>query len=603
MRYQLLIILLLAIGHEALLGQLQFEEVGESKSVTHELLEGSLGSGVSCFDFNQDGLDDLTLGSSFNQAIAFYENTGEGFRKLPNLVSNLESVRQINWVDYDNDGDPDLYVAANNGVSRLYRNNGDLILEDVTESSGLPLNIHFGYGAAWGDYNRDGWLDLYYASKGVIGDPDAIRSYNRLFRNRADGTFVERTFEANAADDGKLPFCAAFLDYNNDMWPDIYIANDKLTHNTLLRNEKDGTFADVSVVTGADARMNAMCVNPGDYNQDGYMDIYVTNTPIGSQYLENKGLSDEDGYYRFENIADDLNVHFPGGNCWGSNFLDADNDGDLDLYVSSSIEEPRELSSAFYENIDATHFDQELLPGMEHDVGASYTNAIGDFNDDGLIDIVVQNNPPNPFYVWENQTENAGNWLKVQLEGIVSNRDGIGSRIEVYANGTYQMQFTLCGSGYLGQNSGVKHFGFGDGEILDSLVVTWSTGHRDVLRSVALNQKLYIIEGSTTGGDIEIDEGLTFRARPMTTPTLDVEELARIVNVGPNPLTTHLELSSVEPIQGLRIIDIKGEIHVNHFPKSSELSLDLSLLPAGIYVLEVTLDHNRQGVMKLVKSL
>ena len=602
MRNQLLIILLLAIGMYPLLGQLQFVEVGPSKNVTHQLLEGSLGSGISCFDFNQDGLDDLTLGSSFNQSVAFYENTGDGFRKLPSLINNLESVRQINWVDYDNDGDPDLYIAANDGVSRLYRNNGDLILEDVTESSGLPLNVHFGYGAAWGDYNRDGWLDLYYASKGVIGDPDAIRSYNRLFRNQANGTFVERTFEANAADDGKLPFCAAFLDYNNDMWPDIYIANDKLTYNTLLRNERGGMFVDVSVATGADARMNAMCVNPGDYNQDGYMDIYVTNTPIGSQYLENKGLDEGADYYRFENIAEDLNVHFPGGNCWGSNFLDADNDGDLDLYVSSSIEEPRELSSAFYENIAATHFDHKMLPGMENDVGSSYTNAIGDFNDDGLIDIVVQNNPPHPFFVWENQTTDAGNWLKVQLEGVVSNRDGVGSRIEAFADGIYQMQFTLCGSGYLGQNSGVKHFGLGMAETLDSLIITWSTGHRDVLKNISANQKLLIVEGSTSGGDIEIDEGLTFRARPMTTPTLDIEELASIVNVGPNPLSTHLEISSVESIQLLRLLDINGEVHFTLAPASSSFSLDLSLLPPGIYVLEVTLDHNRQGAMKLMKS-
>ena len=421
----LLFLLPIFCSHGILLGQIDFSEVRKDLGISHQLSEGTVGAGVSVYDFNQDGLDDLTLGQT-RGGIAFYINTGGGFERISPLVDNKEVVKQINWVDYDNDGDLDLYVAANDGISRLYQNMGDLLLVDATEQSGLPLNVHFGYGACWGDYNRDGWLDLYYASKGVIGDPDAIRSYNRLFKNNADGTFSERTEESSAGDDDKLPFCAAFIDYNNDMWPDIYIANDKLTYNTLLENSRNETFLDVSQQTGADARMNSMCVNPGDYNKDGWIDIYITNTPVGSQLLQNSGMLDPAGFIQYNNVAEDLQAHFPGGNCWGSNFLDADNDGDLDLYVSSSIDHPRETSSIFYENIEGTAFQVPFVEGFLGDTTQSYSNAIGDFDNDGLIDIVVQNNPPDDFYFWKNSTVTTNHWLKLDLEGVMSNRDGVG---------------------------------------------------------------------------------------------------------------------------------------------------------------------------------
>jgi len=402
--------------------QIAFQETSYAYEVYHNLGQSTIGGGVSIYDFNQDGLEDLTLATYAGYPIGFYENTGAGFSWISPLVDNFETVKQINWVDYDNDGDPDLYVAANDGINRLYQNVGDLVFEDVTESSGLAMDHHLGYGACWGDYNRDGWLDLYYASKGIIGFPDSVRSYNRLFKNQGDGSFVERTEEARVSDEGKLPFCAAFTDYNNDMWPDIYIANDKLTFNTLLENNGQGTYTDVSVETGADAKMNAMCVNPGDYNMDGWMDIYITNTPVGSQYLENSGIADDAGYIQLENVARETGVDFKGGNCWGSNFLDADNDGDLDLYVSSSIGTTKDVSSAFFENINGSHFESPIIDGFLEDISESYSNAVGDLNDDGLVDIVVQNNPSKDFFIWENNSSHDHHWIKVKLEGVLRSR-------------------------------------------------------------------------------------------------------------------------------------------------------------------------------------
>ncbi len=593
-----LLLIISFYGYSAVLCQIAFEEIREDLGISHQLSEGTIGAGVSVHDFNGDGLDDLTLGHT-RGGISFYVNTGDGFSLISPLVVNREFVKQINWVDYDNDGDLDLYVAANDGISRLYQNTGDLQLVDATEESGLPLNVHFGYGACWGDYNRDGWLDLYYASKGVIGDPDAIRSYNRLFKNNADGTFSERTEESGAADDDKLPFCAAFLDYNNDMWPDIYIANDKLTYNTLLENSRNGTFLDVSQQTGADARMNAMCVNPGDYNQDGWIDIYVTNTPIGSQLLENSGVLDQAGFIQYHNVAEDLQAHFPGANCWGSNFLDADNDGDLDLYVSSSIDQPKEVSSIFYENIEGTSFQIPFVEGFLADTTQSYTNAIGDFDNDGLIDIVVQNNPPYDFYFWKNNTITNNHWLKLDLEGVMSNRDGVGVRIESYVQGDYQMQFTLCGSGFLGQNSSYRHIGLGESEQLDSLVITWPTGHIDKFYNVQSEQIYKVLEGSSTDGVINVAADVRVVQRALSTSTKFVDQ--GTVTLFPNPGGDEFSITSDERISHIDIINVDG---VSIGPVSDYRdgnALDVSYLSEGVYFIRVLFDNDTSTTIKWIK--
>lgn len=580
--------------------QIAFEEVSAFRGVSHFMKEDAIGGGISLYDFNQDGLDDLTLSSYLGDFISFYINTGNGFELIPPLIDNREIVKQINWVDFDNDGDPDLYVAANDGINRLYENNGQLVLTDITEQAGLPTNVHYGYGACWGDYNRDGWLDLYYASKGVIGDPDAIRSYNRLFKNKSDGTFIERTFEAGVSDEGKLPFCASFIDYNNDMWPDIYIANDKLTFNTLLENSGNGAFEDVSVQTGANARMNAMCVNPGDYNRDGWMDIYVTNTPVGSQLLHNSGQLNEDGYIQLTNVANDLAIHFPGGNCWGSNFLDADNDGDLDLYISSSIPTPKNVSSAFYENQDGVRFTIPEIEGFLKDTAKSYTNAIGDINHDGLIDIVVQNNPPEPFYIWENHSDPSQNWLKVTLEGVLSNRDGIGVRMEAYIANTYQLQFTLCGSGFLGQNSGTRHFGLGRASSVDSLVVTWPSGHVDKLFELNANQVVPILEGVSTAGIIDVDEDVRIVDRNISTSIAFIEQQLEI-QLWPNPAASAVHVKSDKKINSLEVVDARGRTIMKSSPGAKEVHLPIGQLPPGIYFLKIRGEQKNRKTVRWVK--
>lgn len=513
--------------------QIHFFDVADQRGIEHQYGFGAPGGGVSFVDFNQDGLDDITLATAVGELIYFFENTGTGFQKMPPLVDHSEESKHILWVDFDNDEDLDLYVTTHGGANRLYRNNGDLQMEDITQVAGLPINERWHYGAVWGDYDRDGWLDLYFSERKTLTIGTTNR--NRLFRNNADGSFTEMTAAANVGDENKFPFCSAFFDYNNDRWPDIYTANDKFYTNTLLRNNGNGTFIDVSVATQSDIAINAMCVTVGDYNNDAQQDIYVTNLPLGNALLKNQVIA---GNNFFEEVASEANVGFY-ASSWGSNFLDANNDGLLDLYVSSNNVGTDTSSSTFYKNENGEIFSEDFM-GFVGDTVKSYSNAIGDFNSDGFPDILVSNFSPFNTQLWQNGGGD-NNWLKVSLEGVRSNRQGVGAKLEFYTNGQFQMRYTHCGIGYLAQNSNTEIIGLENAMQVDSLVITWPTGHVDKLFEIDANQILYVIEGSTTNGEIEVDSDVTLTAA-IPVATTDWTKDQSSFQLYPNPTTGVVEV-------------------------------------------------------------
>jgi hypothetical protein len=536
-----------------------------------------VGAGISAADFNNDGLDDLTLASVAGEFISFYTNDGKNFRKIEPLVSNTDEVKQILWVDFDNDSDKDLYISIYGGYNRLYENVGNLELVDITLKSGLSSDLHKGYGAIFGDYNRDGWLDLYYSSR----DYDNIfseKNTNKLFKNNADGTFTDITAESGAADIGKIPFCSIFFDYNNDDWPDIFTANDKLSRNSLFENYQ-GSFIDISNVANVDYRMNAMCSMAGDVNKDGFLDLYITNTPIGNKFLINS--SDDDGYRIYSDQTLEYGVLFE-GNGWASNFFDADNDSDLDLYVSGSWVGSDRVSSTFYEYMDESF----VIPNVSEFVGdtvSSFTNAVGDFNNDGLLDIIVHNNDPFPFYLWENNSPNSNNWIKLKLEGVLSNRDGIGSRIEYFSNDDQQIRYTHCGSGFLGQNSSVIHFGTEGNASVDLLRILWASGHIDEYRDLEANNKYHFKEGQSTNGVISVADDVNIVPRSLSTSVVDEYHSDEIL-LFPNPVKDFLQLDSKIEISNIEIINSEGKLIKSIFEFTPVL--DVSDLSSGHYVLK-----------------
>ena len=479
MKYCYSVIILFLFTLQVTMAQTSFSEVASSRGIHHNTMVSNFSGGVSFRDFDGDGWDDLTLGSGTGHNISFYKNVSGTF--TPVTFPSIEMIgetKQIIWVDYDNDGDKDLYVANNEGGNFLFNNNGSMSFTDVTSAANLPTTAFPTWVAAWGDYDRDGWLDLYFTNYSY-GTVYAYKNY--LYRNNGDGTFSDVTIESNSADGIKSPLGVAFMDYDNDMWPDIYIGHDKMHGNVLLRNLRNGKFGETGVAANAKTIMCAMCVSPGDYDNNGYLDIYVTNSPPGNSLLQNNG----DG--TFTQMAAAAGVGFY-EESWGAQFVDFDNDLDQDLYVSGPVK------SEYYDNNGAGMFSVPVSAGLEADTMLSYANAIGDIDNDGYPDLVVNNKTPDSTQLWLNGGSGK-NYLKIQLQGTMSNRDGVGSWVELYEGGTKYVRFTLCGSSFIGQNSEKVFFGLDTISTVDSVIVRWPSGHVDKMSSLASNQTITIIEG------------------------------------------------------------------------------------------------------------
>jgi len=467
-------------------GQLSFQDNATLLGVGYSYGSSYLGGGVSFCDFDNDGWDDLTFATTNGENIYFFKNINGTFNKVDIGINTSNHNKQVIWVDFDNDGDKDLFVTSVNGENKFFRNEGNLLFTDITATCGLFTNDLYTYGASFGDIDNDGDLDVFISNRDVT----TANQHNYLYRND-NGIFVDISATSGITLGNQLSFCSAFFDYDNDGDQDIYVSNDKYAQiNRLFQNDGFGNFTDVSVISGAGIAIDAMSTTIGDYNNDGWFDIYITNTSGGNFHLRNNG----DG--TFTNVASSVGTPFYSIG-WGAVFLDADNDSDLDLYVSGMRDGSNgDLPSAFYENQGDNTYLIPTSIGFANDTRVSFSNAIGDFNNDGLPDIVVMNDTDNNF-LWENTTTNSNNWLKVKLQGVTSNRDGIGSKIEVFANGKSQYRYTLCGEGYLGQNSGTKIFGVGTATNIDYVKVTWPSGIVDQLNNIFPNQTLNIIESST----------------------------------------------------------------------------------------------------------
>ncbi|WP_439152743.1 FG-GAP-like repeat-containing protein [Winogradskyella sp.] len=548
--------------------QIYFADEAANIGFTDHCGSVSLGNGLSFVDYDNDGYDDITLTSGDGVPLRFYKNfQGLFFEELLINPAITYQTKAVTWVDYDNDGDKDLYVTSNVAGNRLFQKT-DSGLVDVTVSSGLPfVNINT-YGASWGDVNNDGCLDVYISNR--IAGSTTVTNY--LFRSNCDGTFTNATDLIGLSNTPALTFCSGFLDFNNDGWQDIYVANDKFFPNYLFKNNGDGTFTDVSATSGTDIIVDAMSVTVDDFNSDGYLDIYVTNTPNeistpsqGNVLLKNNG--DE----TFTNISVTAGTVFESF-AWGSTFFDAENDGDLDLYVSSSYDGSFNgyPSATFYENQGNETFTEPNSVGFMNDNKMSYSNAIGDLNNDGKSDIIVLNSNDEPPFIWNNQTTSNNNYLSITLEGTQSNKDGVGSLIEISVNGNKQYRYVMCGEGYIAQNSFKEIFGVGTETIIDYVKVKWLSGVEDMLYDVPVNQDINIIEAST----------------------LSINDLSsvNVLKLFPNPVNGILKLKSSDIINRVDIYNTLGKIILTSFENLENVEMNLKDLTTGFYYIKVSTD-------------
>jgi len=528
----------------------RFEDIAKEAGLTvphisspeKKYIVESMSGGVGFMDCDNDGkLDIVTVNGS---TVDRYRQGGDLMVTLYHQDANLKftditssaGLTRKGWgmgvavADFDNDGWQDLYVTGFGG-SVLYRNLGGCKFEDVSEKAGLRAG-GFGAGAAWGDFDRDGQVDLFLARYvhldinnlpefGSKQDSCTLMSYkvqcgplglpgetNLLFRNRGDGTFEDVTKKAGVYNgSGAYGMQPVWFDYDNDGWPDLYVANDA-GPNYLYHNNKNGTFEDVSLISGTAVDGNgkaqgSMGIAIGDMDHDGLLDLFVTNFTFQPDTLYwNQAARG------FTDISSSAHLAQPTYEYvgWGTSFFDVENDGWPDLMAVNGHVFPqvdsipgaapyKERIQLFRNHRDRTFQDVTSLSGLDKLPMLSRRGAaFGDVNNDGKVDVVILNEDGPPTLLL-NRTESANHAVLFRLVGTKSNKAAIGARVTVTAGDLVQFNEVSGGSSYLSQNDLRLHFGLGPHTVMDSVAVSWPSGIHESYKNLDADFIYTIVEG------------------------------------------------------------------------------------------------------------
>ncbi len=455
--------------------------------------------GCSWVDYDNDGDLDLFVANKDNQTNFLYQNNGNrNFNRIAagEIVTDAGKFYGNNWGDYDNDGDLDLFVTRDNQNNFLYRNNGDRTFKRMTASeAGLFLNDRApSHGCNWGDYDNDGHLDLFVAN---ISD-----SNNFLYRNKGDRTF-EKITTGEIVNDGGDSYSSSWADYDNDGDLDLFVANAAPPNNFLYRNNGDRTFKKMTAVE-VDAIVTdrgSFSGSWGDYDNDGDLDLFVARgSNLGNLLYRNDG-----GRTFKKMIASEVGSIVEDGRSKGSSWGDYDNDGDLDLFVANNFGQ----NNFLYENNDGrfTKMTDTTKVGsiVSDNSGGSQGCSWGDFDGDGDLDLFVTNfneadNLSKKNFLYENNG-NANHWINILCVGTVSNRAAIGAKVRVKATikgkSVWQMREISGQTGAYSQNSLNAEFGLGEATVIDSLKIEWPSGIIQVLTNQSVNRFLTITESSS----------------------------------------------------------------------------------------------------------
>ncbi len=483
------------------------------------------GGGAAFLDYDQDGYIDLYVSNgNYNKILSRNESEADVKDSENHLYRNLhngtfEDVTKkakvgdrgygmgVTVGDFDNNGYPDIYVS-NFGPNVLYMNNGDGTFKNVTKRAGVAGN-ECSVGAVWLDYDKDGYLDLYvgnyihfdpkynyyYAPDGFPGPMAYDGEPDVLYHNNGDGTFTDVTREMHVYNTDGRAMGVGAADYDNDGWIDIYVSNDHM-NNYLYHNLEGKDFEDRGISSGTafnqvgEATIS-MSVAFADYNNDGLIDLFVSDNVYCSLHKnEGNGVFTEMSYKAGIAVACG---QFVG---WASSFQDFDNDGDQDLFkVNGELKHLYGHEDQLFENQGDGTFkdvstDRSSYFEEEH-VGRGA--CFGDYDNDGDIDAFIVN-LEEPSVLLRNNEGNKNNWITLTLIGDKSNKDGIGTKITLHAGGKKQYTQKMSSSGYLSTNDPRIHFGLGQDTLVDTLEVVWPSGKKQTLTNLKVNQFLTIKE-------------------------------------------------------------------------------------------------------------
>ena len=465
-------------------------------------------NGMSFYDFDEDGWDDLTY-PMHNDSIIFYKNYEGHLTKIGSMLYSEGSIRQITWVDYDNDGFLDLCISYDNSGLRLYKNQGDFSFEDVSATSGVYPSVQNPYGFSFADPDQDNDLDLYLASYDSPGNPYT----NIYYENQGNGTFIDKSTEFGLENGTYASFMGVWFDYNNDHLIDLHVINDRDFGEDALYENQGNSFINIASNVGIiNTGQNPMTSSISDYNNDGFQDIFVTDFGTdsiitGAGPYHYKLFQNQNGV-SFENVAESYDMHINDFG-WGALWVDYNNDMYEDLYVATGNtinNQGAHTAPVFYRNDAGNGFTMinDSIIGAVHAV--SFCPVKGDINNDGFYDISVLNKDVAPNILLNEG--NSNNYLKITPVGLVSNRMAIGAEIRLYAGGTQQLQTVFCGEQLCAQNSQHKIFGVGLNLIIDSIWITFPSGLIAKRYQIPANQSITIYEETYTTVNFDLIENI-----------------------------------------------------------------------------------------------